>query len=254
MASAARARGYVPIAADVYLRLREMLDGDLAQRTLLLIVPPAGSIAVGRAALVDAAARFSRPHVLLTFASPRALVPRRGEFVREARALYGASPIRMPLAATLSDDVLRHVARASRAAEFMNNGRHAAAERLLRDVAAALVRRQAPVPAAQTLISLGPSPARARTSDGCRSCIRRRCRACARGEDEALSLSARVWQAAARTDAGQLTAAESVCRAALLAVCWGTSNVFGPKRRSRESCCGRAGSTMRRDAIWVFYR
>jgi DNA-binding NtrC family response regulator len=238
MASAARARGYVPIAAEVYLRLREMLDGDLAQRTLLLIVPPAGSIAAGRAALVDAAARFSRPHVLLTFASPRTLVPRRGEFVREARALYGASPIRMPLAATLSDDVLRHVARASRAAEFMNNGRHAAAERLLRDVAAALVRRQALVPAAQTLISLGRLLLeRGRAMDADRAFEDAAAHAHA-ARDEALSLSARVWQAAARTDAGQLTAGESVCRAALLA------GVLGDVERVR------AEATLARILLW----
>ena len=37
LAMAARARGYVPIAADVYLRLRDVLDADLSQRTLLLI-------------------------------------------------------------------------------------------------------------------------------------------------------------------------------------------------------------------------
>ena len=35
-AAAARARGYIPIAADVYLRLREVIDEDLQQRTLLL--------------------------------------------------------------------------------------------------------------------------------------------------------------------------------------------------------------------------
>ena len=58
VAAAARARGYVPIAADIYLRLRDMLDADLAQRTLLLIVQPVASIAIGRAALVDAAARW----------------------------------------------------------------------------------------------------------------------------------------------------------------------------------------------------
>src|SRR5688572_25703801 len=99
MAAAARARGYVPIAADVYLRLREMLEADLAQRTLLLIVHPAASIVTGRAALVDAAARWPRPHVLLTFASPRAALTVHGEVVREARPVYGARASRPPLAA-----------------------------------------------------------------------------------------------------------------------------------------------------------
>src|SRR5690349_6795134 len=217
VASAARARGYVPIAADVYLRLRETLDADLAQRTLLVIVPPAASTAAGRAALVDAAARYPRPHVLLTFASPRARAIGGRECVREARAVYGANPVRMPLAATLPDDVLRHVTRASRATEFMNSGRHAAAERLLRDVAAALARRQALVPAAQALISLGRLLLeRGRAMDAGRAFEDAAAHA-QTARDEALSLSARVWQAAARTDAGQLTAAESLCRAALLA-------------------------------------
>src|SRR5688572_18243359 len=217
VAAAARARGYVPIAADVYLRLREMLDADLAQRTLLLIVHPAASLATGRAALVDAAARWPRPHVLLTFASPRPALTVHGEVVCEARAVYGLRTPRPPLAATLPDDVLRHVTRGSRATEFMSSGRHAAAERLLRDVAAALVRRQAQAPATQALISLGRLLLeRGRALDADRTFGEAAVHAHA-GKDESLSLSARVWQAAARTDAGQLTAAESVCRAALLA-------------------------------------
>jgi DNA-binding NtrC family response regulator len=238
VASAACARGYVPIAADLYLRLRETLDEDLAQRTLLLIVPPAASIAAGRAALIDAAARYARPHVLLTFASPRALVAGRREFVREARAAYGTPPMRVALAATLPDDVLRHVTRASRASEFMNSGRHAAAERLLRDVAAALVRRQAWVPAAQALISLGRLLLeRGRAMDADRAFEEAAAHAHA-ARDEALALSARVWQAAARTDAGQLTAAESVCRAALLAA------VLGDVERAR------AEATLARILLW----
>ncbi|HEY9464063.1 MAG TPA: sigma-54 dependent transcriptional regulator [Vicinamibacterales bacterium] len=249
VASAARARGYVPIAADVYLRLRETLDADLAQRTLLVIVPPAASTAAGRAALVDAAARYPRPHVLLTFASPRTLVVGRSEVVREARAVYGANPVRMPLAATLPDDVLRHVTRASRATEFMNSGRHAAAERLLRDVAAALARRQALVPAAQALISLGRLLLeRGRAMDAGRAFEDAAAHAHA-ARDEALSLSARVWQAAARTDAGQLTAAESLCRAALLA------GVLNDVERARAEATlarillwqGRIDDAMRRD-------
>jgi DNA-binding NtrC family response regulator len=238
VAAAARARGYVPIAAEVYLRLREMLDADLAQRTLLLVVPPTASIAAGRAALVDAAARYPRPHVLLTFASPRAIVGGRGDVVREARAVYGATAIRMPLAATLPDDVLKHVTRGSRATQFMSTGRHAAAERLLRDVAAALLRRQALVPAAQALISLGRLLLeRGRAMDADRAFEEAAAHAHA-ASDEALSVSARVWQAAARTDAGQLTAAESVCRAALLA------GVLGDVERAR------AEATLARILLW----
>ena len=217
VAAAARTRGYVPIAADVYLRLRDVLGADLSHRTLLLIVHPAAPVAAGRAALVDAAARWPRPHVLLTFASPRPFVPSGAGIVREARAVYGARAMRAPLAATLPDEVLRHVTRGSRASEFMSSGRHAAAERLLRDVAAALVRRQALSPAAQSLISLGRLLLeRGRALDADRTFGEAADHAHT-AKDEALSLGARVWQAAARTDAGQLTAAESVCRAALLA-------------------------------------
>ena len=238
VAAAARARGYVPIAADVYLRLREMLDADLAQRTLVLIVQPGVSMAIGRAALVDAAARWPRPHVLFTFASPRAIVAGRGEVVREARAVYGASTIRAPLAAALPDDVLRHVTRGSRATEFVNSGRHAAAERLLRDVAAALVRRQALVPAAHALVSLGRLLLeRGRAVDADQAFGDAAAHA-QQVKDEALSLSARVWQAAARTDAAQLTAAESVCRAALL------SGVLGDVERAR------AKATLARILLW----
>lgn len=239
VAAAARARGYVPIAAEVYLRLREILDADLAQRTLLLMVYPAASLATGRAALVDAAARWPRPHVLLTFASPRpVLAVHAGEVVREARAVYGARTARPPLAATLPDDVLRHVTRGSRATEFVSSGRHAAAERLLREVAAALVRRRALAPAAQALISLGRLLLeRGRALDADRTLDEAAVQA-QTGKDEALSLSARVWQAAARTDAGQLTAAESVCRAALLA------GVLADAERAR------AEATLARILLW----
>jgi DNA-binding NtrC family response regulator len=217
VAAAARVRGYVPIAADVYLRLRETLAADLAQRALLLIVHPANSVMAGRAALVDAAARWPRPHVLLTFASPRPVLAGHGAIVREARAAYGARTTRPPLAATLPDEVLRHVMRGARATEFARSGRHAAAERLLRDVIGALVRRQALAPAAHALVSLGRlllERGRALDADQAFGDAATHAHA---AKDEGLSLSARVWQSAARTDAGQLTAAESVCRAALVA-------------------------------------
>ncbi len=238
VAAAARVRGYVPIAAEVYLRLRETLDADLAQRALLLIVHPAGSIAAGRAALVDAAARWPRPHVLLTFASPRPVLAGHGAFVREARAVYGARSTRPPLAATLPDDVLRHVTRGSRATEFVRNGRHAAAERLLRDVAGSLLRRQALAPAAHALVSLGRLLLeRGRALDADQVFAEAATHAQA-AKDEALSLSARVWQSAARTDAGQLTAAESVCRAAL---------VTGVLRDAERA---RAEATLARILLW----
>jgi len=240
VADAARSRGYVPVAADAYVRVRGVLDAELAGRTLMVIVPPAGSIAMGRAALVDAAAKWPRPHVLLTFAPPQpALVSGGAGLVREARAVYAARSPRPPaLTAALPEDVLRHVRRGSRAAEFMSTGRHAAAERLLRDVAGALIRRQAPAPAAQALVSLGRLLLeRGRAADADRVFGEAADHAHA-ADDEPLSLSARVWQAAARTDAAQLTAAESVCRAALLAGMLGQAD-----RR-------RAEATLARILLW----
>ena len=55
----------------------------------------------------------------------------------------------------LRGDVARHLERATRAIEFHRIGRHAAAERLLRDVAGSLVRRDAFGAAATTLVTLG---------------------------------------------------------------------------------------------------
>jgi DNA-binding NtrC family response regulator len=237
-AAAARARGYIPVAADVYLRLGEALDADLEHRALLLFVHPGASALAGRAALVSAAARWPRPHVLLTFTSPRMPRPFRGSLVREARSVYGSRPVGSPIPTTLAADVLRHVARGSRAAEFTSSGRHAAAERLLRDVAGALVRRRALAPAAQALISLGRLVLeRGRAVDAEQLFGEAAAHAQSIG-DEALSLTARIWQAAARTDAGQLTAAESLCRAVLL-----TGVLAGDER-------GRAEATLARVLLW----
>ena len=238
LATAARARGYVPIAADVYLRLREVLDADIAQRALLLIVHPATSTSAGRAALVDAASRWPRPHMLLTFASPRLWALGQCGMVREARAAYGARASRPALSATLPDEVLRHVTRGSRASEFMSNGRHAAAERLLRDVAAALLRRQALTPAAQALVSLGRLLLERGRAVDAELTFGEAAGHAHQARDEHLSLSARVWQAAARTDAGQLTPAESVCRAVLVA------GVLNDGERAR------AEATLARILLW----
>jgi hypothetical protein len=171
-ADEARARGLVPIAADFYLRLRSLMEEELRHRTLMLILHPGKPLELGRQALVEAAACSPRPHVLVSF---RANHPRLGEssgyVVREARAAYGTGlpggisdsevRLRSPQSRAPSpesrfpEDVLSHMARGARWSEFCHVGRHAAAERLLRDVAGALVRRKALVPAADALITLG---------------------------------------------------------------------------------------------------
>src|SRR6188474_3626182 len=65
---------------------------------------------------------------------------------------WGAPDARL---ARLTPAVAEHVIRARRAQAFVRAGRHAAAERLLRDVAAALTRRQAFEPSAHVQIELG---------------------------------------------------------------------------------------------------
>jgi len=235
-ACAARDRGFVPVAADIYLRLRELLRQELEHRSLFLILRPDLPIETGRAALIDAASRSSRPHLLVSFADCKTLAASIGQ-VREARAHYNVDTSRR-VAPALKEDVLRHVTRGAKADEFVHAGRHASADRLLRDVAGALIRRRALVPAAQTLISLGRlALERGRASDADR--IFDEASDHARdGRDEALSLTARIWQAAARTDNAQLTAAESLCRATLV------TGGLPPAERVR------ANATLARVLLW----
>jgi DNA-binding NtrC family response regulator len=130
------------------------------------------------------------------------------------------------------------MARGSRWVDLWQSGRHAAAERLLRDVAGAVLRRRAVAPATTTLITLGRLVLeRGRAADA--DSIFGEAATHAQGAKlEALSASARIWQAAARTDAAQLTAAESLCRAAIVA---GTP--IGAER-------ARAEATLARILLW----
>ena len=238
-ASDARASGFVPLSVDMYLRLREVLTEELQGRTLMLIASSRTSAELTRQAFVDAAARSPRPHVLLVFQPERSRsdlpLKRLGagskagrEFlVREAPAAYQFSP---PVSASrqvpLAPDIVRHVTRAHRAREFVRAGCHAAAERLLRDVAGALVRRRAFDPAARTLISLGRvllERGRAADAD---QVFDEGAGAAREGTLDVLGVDARIWQAVARTDAGRLTAAESLCRALLL------TGALPPERKS----------------------
>jgi DNA-binding NtrC family response regulator len=216
VAAEGRARGFVPISVALYRRFRESLAADLQDRALLLLgalaTPPADS----SAALVDAASRSSRPHMLLTFRS--AATAGAASVVREARAVYGADLARRRLSvAPLHPDVARYLGRAERAAEFVRSGRHAAAERLLRDVSAALNRRSAFVQAAVTLISLGRLLLDRGRADAAHDEFGHAIAAAERGRDAHAVLDGRLWQALARTDAGHLTEAEALVRAVLLA-------------------------------------
>ena len=254
VAEDARARGFVPIAVDVYLRLRSLLEEELRHRTLMLILPPGAALEQARQAIVVAAAASPRPHVLVSFRSNRVALylagsrpPRSGRdpgalasahLVREARAVYGAGAQVRPAFETLPDDVIKHMARGSRWVDLWRAGRHAAAERLLRDVAGALQRRRALVPAASALVTLGRLMLeRGRASDADAIFGEAATHAQA-AKQEPLSATARVWQAAARTDAAQLTAAESLCRAAIVA-----GSLAGGER-------ARGEATLARTLLW----
>ena len=220
-AAEARARGYVPIAVDLYLRLRMALADDLQDRTLLLIAAPSIAIETARGVLLDAAVRAPRPHVLL---SVRASNARRTHhapgnrlwLVREARAVYGARPLAARAPGTVPEEVARHLARAARAGDFVRTGRHAAAERLLREVAAALARRGAYASAVQAGVSLGRLLLERGRPSEADAVFDQAASHAAAAQDDALACWTRVWQAAARTDAGRLTSAEAMTRAALL--------------------------------------
>jgi hypothetical protein len=140
---------------------------------------------------------------------------------------------------------VRHVERAARAAEFQRAGRHAAAERLLRDVAGTLSRREAWSAAARVLITLARLLLERGRVSAADKALSDAVRFAESAEDEGLALDARIWQALARSDAGRLTDAESICRAVLLA----TS--LSPKRQvwaravlARVLCC-KTGQTRR---------
>jgi DNA-binding NtrC family response regulator len=181
----------------------------LCERTLLLLAAP-GSESSRTAALLDAASRSQRAHVLLHL--PVCPTP---SVLREARARYGSGRALVRPAANVDRDVARQLERASRAMHFVAAGRHAAAVRLLRDVAGWLQRRSRSGDAAAILMELGRIVLeRGRALDADRVFEEAAAEATLGGDEQRL-LEARLWQAAARTDAGRLTEAESLCRAVL---------------------------------------
>jgi two-component system, NtrC family, response regulator AtoC len=236
LAEDARARGFVPIAVDLYLRLRGLLEEDLRHRTLLLILPRHAPLHSAREAIVWAAAASPRPHVLVSFRHVAANVASTtsGHLVREARAVYGEGIPLKPLVQALPDDVVKHLTRGSRWVELWQSGRHAAAERLLRDVAGAVLRRRAFAPAVAMLTTLGRLMLERGRASEADSILEQAATQAQQAKLEALSATARIWQAAARTDAAQLTAAESLCRAAIVA-----GTLIGAERTRGEATLAR---------------
>ena len=222
-AADASARGYVPIAVELFARRDAMLADLLGDRALLLIATASTPGALARDALIEAAGRCPRPHVLLTLETEGHLrdepeaIPARTPVVREARAAYGGMPLPRARKAPVSPETARHLARAGRAREFLRAGRHAAAERLLREVAGSLHRRGADDAEARVLIDLGALLlARGRAGHADRTC-RDAAEAATRAGDEELAIEARIGQALARVEAGQLSGAEALCRALIVA-------------------------------------
>jgi DNA-binding NtrC family response regulator len=213
VAAAAVRRGFVAISTDLYLRYREMLDAELRERTLLL----AGAIGVtpsrAHAALLDASALSPRPHLLLTFGLTTAHSG--PPIVREARAAYALR--HGAVAPPESPDVLQLIARASRAHAFAAEGRHAAAERLLRDVTGALARRRAFQPAARLTITLACLLNERGQAEAAFAALGEAARLAQSGHDDELVVEARVGQASTRIANAAFVEAESICRAALAA-------------------------------------
>jgi DNA-binding NtrC family response regulator len=210
-AADACARGFVPVDVGVYTRLRESLEHELQGRALVLIAVGARTQRDAQLALVDAAARSPRPHLLLTVrvqsGSDATL------FVREARAVYAGRPASLRDRVVIPVDVAEHIRRLGRVDELVARGRHAAAERLLREVAAALDRRGVAGRAARARVRLGRlllGRGRASAADGV---FEDAIAGAAAARDDLLVVEARLWQALARTDSAKLTPAEAICRA-----------------------------------------
>jgi DNA-binding NtrC family response regulator len=209
----AACRGFVPIAVDLYDQVRERLADDLQDRALVLIGGALTRPAVARAALLDAASRSPRPHLLLTL---RGVAPSADGFAREARAVYAAVPSRLTRAPRLQADAIHHLHRVAHAVTLVATGRHAAADRLLCDAAGALQRRGLHVPAAQAWIAAGRLALERGRTDAAERLFDVAVTEAIAASDEGMAAAGRIWQAVTRTDAGRFTAAEAQCRAVLV--------------------------------------
>lgn len=210
----ARRRGYVPLAARLYEKVATTLAEELRHRTLALI--DAG----GRdgAVLASAATFNPRPHVLVSIEGERDR--RRWQerrqipwfIAREARAVYGTS------------EVERQLTRANVAFAAADRGRHAQAERGLREAAAALIRRRAWNGAAHVQVLLGRVLLERGMTAEADAVFSDAVDAADRTEDPAFRHSSRVWLARARVDSDRQTLAESLLRATRATIsigeCW----------------------------------
>ncbi len=208
----AEARGFLTLPAAALAAWRDARQDALSERTLLLIATSDLPPATAEHALLTASTLSPRGHVLVTVVRP----PGEGT-VHEARARYAsrsAASLRRPLPDDGEIAALRE--RAAHADVLVQRRRHAAAERLLREVASALERRRRPDEASPVLVSLGRLLLERGRCDRADDAFERAATVACSAEDEYRRVDARLWQASARVDAARLTDAESICRAAML--------------------------------------
>ncbi|MGE0444400.1 MAG: sigma 54-interacting transcriptional regulator [Vicinamibacterales bacterium] len=218
-AAAARRRGFVALSVDSFERLHARLADLLRDRALLLIgTAGGGADAALHPALLAAAALSSRPHVLLTLRVQRGAGSAQGPgLVREARAAYGPALARAISAPPPAPDVVACLERASRAHAFVAEGRHAAAERLLRDVLGSLERRRAYSEAGQLALRLVALLARRCRLDAADAACADALRLVTLAPDPPLLLRVRLQEGMLRLARGRYVEAESIARAVLLA-------------------------------------
>ena len=228
--------GSCPISVHLYARLRDYLGEDLRDWTLLLMAGPRASATEARAALLHASAQSPRPHVLLTL---RAESNGGAGFVREAGAVYGAEPVRAGLRAAADRYGRRPSSQARGARGRVHTHRTTCGGR------ASPSRRGRRAHTAGPARSCRPHAdhpwtrhAGAREGEPCGPGPRGRRYGCRNRFGRGVDGDARIWQAAARTDAGRLTEAESLCRAALAA-----GSLDSPTR-------ARAQATLARVLLW----
>jgi DNA-binding NtrC family response regulator len=205
--ASAASRGFVPLEIDAYMRKLVVGDTDLDERTLLLL-DTAGEPFRSHSVLLHAAARSARPHLLLTLRRP--IERPSPHLVREARAAYVA---RVP--DRDSPRVTELVLRAKRASEFVACGRHAAAERLLRDVIAALARRDSLVHASRLSIALSTLLGDRGRLGAAYAALEGAIKFAQSSRAEDLMIEGRIRQATIRVAEAALVEAEGLCRAVL---------------------------------------
>jgi DNA-binding NtrC family response regulator len=210
MTTDAESRGFVVLPVSSQGVIANFRPDELGARSLLLLAAPDVPATIAGDALLLAASQSARSHVLLR-------VLRAPTVVREARARYAhgsAAPLRRHALDRREIDSLQQ--RADRALSWIGTGRHAAAERVLRDVAGALHRRRYAAEAARVLVSLGRLLLERGACARADEALEQAAAAARLDGDHEAHVEARLWQATARLEAGRLTEAESLCRAGML--------------------------------------